>query len=175
MNTKHSPKIIKRRVQGFTLIEIMVVLVIAGILLVSAIILTPGSGQSSLERELQRLTTLLGVARDRAMLEANPYGVVIWSEGYAFYRLSGDWRWIEVLNDSLLKQHEWHESQWPDLFLDGLKVTLATKKPASKPQLYLFADGNTSSFILHLREGVDEKRVLHFDASGEGEIFAAEE
>jgi len=161
--------------RGFTLVELMVVLVIAGILFASAIVLIPGGGQSSLVRELTRFRTLAGIARERAMLEAAPYGIGVWSEGYGFYRLTANWQWRPVTDDKALKERLWTDTQWLDLFLEGLEVNLPSKEAPKNPQIHLFPDGNTTTFTLHLYEGAELKRVLHFNAMGEGEIVASED
>lgn len=159
---------------GFTLIELMVVLVIVGVMFTSAIVFMPGSHREALIRDLERVRVLTGVARDRAMLEANPYGIAIWSEGYAFFRLTGNWQWRPVLDDSALKDRGWDERQWLDLYLDGLKVTLPDKK-ADHPQIHILPDGNMTAFTLHLHEEGESAAILQFDAMGEGEIRARED
>ena len=163
------------RNHGFTLIEIMMVLVIASIIFVSAIVLMPASSQKISEQELQRFNALLSIVHDRAMLEANPYGVAVWSQGYTFYRLKNNWDWDEILSDTLLKQQTWPEGQWAELMLDGIKVNLVRKKNVTKPQIYFFPDGNTTPFLMSLGEGVDGMTTLQFNADGQGEVFAAQE
>ncbi len=165
----------KMAIRGFTLVELMVVLVIAGILFASAIVLIPGGGQGSLVRELTRFKTLTGIARERAMLEASPYGIGVWSEGYAFYRLTGNWQWRQVTDDNALKPRLWPDTQWLDFFLQGLEINLPSNEAPKNPQIHLFPDGNSTTFALHLYEGAELKRVLQFNAMGEGEIVASED
>lgn len=68
--------------RGFTLVEILVVIVIVG-LLASMAILTIGSNpQQLLKQEAQRALAVLQLATDEALLEGREYGLFIDRESY---------------------------------------------------------------------------------------------
>ena len=73
------------RCHGFTLLELMVVLVLMGIIL-SMTTLSVGDGGKyrKLEEEAQRLQTLIGMAREEAILGSKEWRIVFKQDGYRF-------------------------------------------------------------------------------------------
>ncbi len=75
----------KSQQSGFTLLEILIVLVVIGILTTMAgSVLLPGFEQRRLRVQLETLADQLAFAQHRAILSGRPYGVVANDEGYAF-------------------------------------------------------------------------------------------
>jgi general secretion pathway protein H len=76
----------RRSVQrGFTLIEIMVVVMIVGIVAVGAILSLGATGQdSALERERDRLADLMAYGRERGAMLTLEYGIRCGQHGYRF-------------------------------------------------------------------------------------------
>src|SRR5690606_26974026 len=112
------------RSRGFTLIELLVVMVILGSLLSLAVLST---GNSSATRELrdeaQRLSALIGVLADEAVLDNREYGLLIRPEGYRVLAYDEqDGRWSPAAG-----QKEHHLPAWArlELELDGEPLKLA--------------------------------------------------
>jgi len=77
---------------GFTLVELMVVIVIVG-LAASVVVLTMPETGGSLAGEAESFAARAKAARDGAILEARPAAVRIGPGGYAVARrLDGEWR-----------------------------------------------------------------------------------
>jgi type II secretion system protein H len=76
----------RRSVQrGFTLIELMVVVIIIGIVVVGAILSLGATGQdSALERERDRLADLMAYGRERGAMLTLEYGIRCGQHGYRF-------------------------------------------------------------------------------------------
>ncbi|HEL2978023.1 TPA: type II secretion system minor pseudopilin GspH [Stenotrophomonas maltophilia] len=94
--------------RGFTLLELMVVLVIigictAGIGLGLGSLLDPGR---QLRQEGERLAQRLQVARDEARIDGRPLRWQADAAGYRFSRLEGS-RWVTVERDDLLRPQKW--------------------------------------------------------------------
>src|SRR5690606_36245946 len=91
------------RVAGFTLVELMVVLVVLG--LAAAAVSTSLPGQRDALRDADRFGVQLGHARDEALLGARTVEVVADATGYRFRRRRpGGW---EPLEQAPFAAHAW--------------------------------------------------------------------
>ena len=81
-----------RRRNGFTLVELMVVLVIIGLAATAVMLALPEPG-GSLEAEAERFAARAKAARDAAIVEARPVALRVDSGGYVgARRREGEWR-----------------------------------------------------------------------------------
>jgi len=77
---------------GFTLVELMVVLVIVG-LTAAAVVLAMPDPRGALRGEALRLAARADAARERAMMDNRPVALVLKDGGYGFeWRREGEWR-----------------------------------------------------------------------------------
>jgi general secretion pathway protein H len=89
--------------QGFTLIEMMVVLLIMGLLvgLVSAVV-RPDE-RSNLRLEVDRLAELIDIAASESRIGGKSVAWTATATGYRFWRISEGSGWSEITNDDLLR------------------------------------------------------------------------
>jgi len=93
------------RSAGFTLLELMVVLVLIGIIFSFAVLSLRGTDISDLmEQETRRLATLLELAGDEAILRGEELAVNFTEDGYEFLVLQ-DNSWQPSGDDVLLKAY----------------------------------------------------------------------
>ena len=95
-----------RPASGFTLLELMVVIVLAGILIsLVTINITPDPRQQ-LQREAQRVGQLMGLAADESRIRQQP---IVWEadlNGYRFVTDSGGERRL-LTGDDMLRERVW--------------------------------------------------------------------
>ena len=91
----------RRGEKGFTLVELMVVLVIIGLAATAVVLSMPDLG-GSVESEAERFAARAKAARDDAIVTARPIALAVDAGGYAFSRRAGG-RWQAG------DRHDWAE------------------------------------------------------------------
>jgi general secretion pathway protein H len=95
MMTRRNPLISGDDAAGFTLVELMVVLLIIG-LMASVVVFSFPGGSSDLEEDAQRFAARTAALRDNAILQSRPMAVQVTPSGYSFLeRRKGSWLVIE--------------------------------------------------------------------------------
>ena len=138
---------------GFTLIEVLVVVLIIGLLFsVTILAINPGSRDARLEREATRLWRLLSLAAEESLLQARELGVRVADSGYAFYAFdAGEWK--AVAGDKRLREREFPDFVRPEVEIDGLRIVLDETPGAAKPQIMMLSSGELiPDFVIFLRD-----------------------
>lgn len=99
----------KATARGFTLLELLVVLVIAGMLLGLVSFNAMPSERQILQNDAQRIALLLQTARDEAILRNRPILFEADGERYRFL-IRNDNKWEPLAQDDLLREREFKRS-----------------------------------------------------------------
>ncbi|HEX5513684.1 MAG TPA: type II secretion system minor pseudopilin GspH, partial [Gammaproteobacteria bacterium] len=128
--------------RGFTLIEVLVVLVIIGVIVGLASIALGDNRAEELQREARRLQAVLTLAAEEAIVKSRELGVRFDSDGYRFFIPSDEQAWVPVEHD-----REFAARQLPR----PLELTLLTDARAVRsnnrdgnnatPHVYFFTTG----------------------------------
>jgi general secretion pathway protein H len=138
----------RRRPGGFTLVEIMVVMVIIGITLgIVSLNAIPGPKQN-LQAEAQRLALLLQLARDEAIVRNRLVAFEAEPDRYRFM-VRNETRWDLVTRDDLLRERNFKSAPLT-LTLDPpgagstnpLRITFG-REPVDKPFVLTLASGDS--------------------------------
>ncbi len=129
------------RFAGFTLVELLVVVVIIGVVLASVRLGLGGAGaERQLDAEAQRLVQLLRLVGDEALLTGRDYGVVVTGQGYHFVRY-GDGDWQSLQADRVLRARRIAPPLALRVRVDGVSAPIAAGEDAP-PQLLILANGD---------------------------------
>jgi general secretion pathway protein H len=136
------------RDRGFTLVEIMVVMVIVGITLGLASLNAIPSPHQDLQAEAQRLTLLLQLARDEAIVRNRPVTFEATPERYHFL-VRNETRWVPITGDDLLREREFKNGPLTLLLdpasagtVNPLRITFG-REPVDKPFVLVMATGGS--------------------------------
>jgi general secretion pathway protein H len=165
-------------VSGFTLLEVLVVIVIIGIISGMAVVSVKVlGGDHEMEQESARLQAILTQAREDAMLLGTDVGLRIDARGYDFLRYATRReRWEPVDDDQLLRSRDLPEGLNATLRLEGRDVKLKLRDAATAldpvlPQVVVQASGDLVPFeILLQRDGTEERRRITGTLEGRFEV-----
>jgi general secretion pathway protein H len=160
-----------KHARGFTLIEILVVVVIVGLLAVGAVLaIGTGKRDDALETEARRLESLIDYVREHAELTTHEFGLRCEGDRYEFLAFDarrGLWKVAEA--DDVLRERTLPVGLRIRLRIEGREVLLRPPKDTEPllPQVMLFSNGDVTPFELTLgREGSTLQAVLASDDEG---------
>ncbi|MBE9568485.1 MAG: type II secretion system minor pseudopilin GspH [Proteobacteria bacterium] len=155
-----------RRQQGFTLLELLVVVVIVAILFTyTTLAIRSDSAEDIIKQEAQRLDRLVQLALEEAILRGEEYAIEVSLDGYQFLHFV-DNRWQPVTNDKILRPRELPLDMELEMSLEDTEIVIGKAesdartalmndrtlgddeteqeqedKNAAKPQVYLLSSG----------------------------------
>lgn len=145
---------ISRRLHGFTLLELMVVLVIASIMLAIATLNLMPNAQTVLRDESQRLALLL---ENGAMASQAGGQALAWSgtgNSYRFWQRTKEGEWVRIERDNLLHPRALPEAvRIGDVSFNGRRIepgslVLLSPELAAKDFRISLISGNLSSDVV---------------------------
>ena len=160
-----------RREAGFTLIEILVVVVIIAVMTTVAVLSVGVLGKDrGLDEEGDRFTDVVAAATEQAGLEGRDYGIWFGPDRYEVMAyVQRRQRWETVPDDRLYDVHELPTGLAPRLEIEGRPIMLVPQKPDTPlvPQVLIYAGGDSSTYRLQLtREGSEATFVVEGHADG---------
>ncbi|HME40103.1 MAG TPA: type II secretion system minor pseudopilin GspH [Steroidobacteraceae bacterium] len=164
------------RSKGFTLVEILVVIVIIAIMVSLAVLSVGVTGRDAqLDEESRRIEGLVGLLHERALLEGRDFGLRIEPAAYEFvvYEPRRD-RWMKLDQEREFRHRDLPKGLSFQLELDSQIVVikpidnnLTSDATAPAPQVAIAASGEGTPFRLTLsRDGTAAKASVDGDARG---------
>jgi general secretion pathway protein H len=161
---------VARQHAGFTLLELMVVLVIIGIVFGAAMLSMRGDDVATLmQQESQRMETLINLASDEAVIRGEELALRVDQDGYEFMVLA-DTGW-KAANDGMLKKYTMPATVELHLDVSGDSPVLAGKDEdpdrkekqedkAQAPQVYILSSGELTPFSVQFRSDLSRREYL---------------
>jgi general secretion pathway protein H len=156
------PATVAGPVAGFTLLELLVVMVLISIIFTFAMLSMHGDRVSDLmQQESRRMETLLNLASDEAVVKGEELAVRFNHDSYEFMRL-GDSGWSSF-NDGLLKEYRMPADIDLQLDVSGDPPALGKKKDddtADLPQVFILSSGEMTPFSVQFRSSISKREYL---------------
>lgn len=130
------------RARGFTLLEIMVVVVLIGITVTLVALSFDRDVDRVAEREAERFAALLDLVRDESILSGQTLAIEVDEEGRTYRFLRAEESWVPVTGDSILR---------PRTLPEFLNVRLDLPERSSKdaePRVVVRSLGDVAPFVL---------------------------
>ncbi|MNN27508.1 putative type II secretion system protein H precursor [compost metagenome] len=144
----------QRRSQGFTLLELLLVMLLLGIVMSMAGVVFGRDPQRMANQEASLFFQLVQHARHQAVLEGLALGIRIDARGYQLLRATGH-RW-EIAGK--------HRDIDLDLHVEIDGVPVPPGVPGMAPQLVMYGNDEHTPFALHF--GVNDVRLVSVSSDG---------
>ncbi len=154
-----------RHQTGFTLLEILVVLILLGIILSVAVLSAGGGKERELEQEVQRIVRLIELAKEEAVLNRVELAIKFSPNAYEFLRQENE-DWLPYSDHRLFRPRNLGEEYELRLLQDGISVSLQEKDAA---RIMLLSSGEMTPFELYVGLFNSEQR-FHLIGNALGEI-----
>lgn len=178
----------RRDGQGFTLIEVLLVVVLIGVLMgVAVVSLNAEDPERRLLRERERLQAQIQYARLMAESDQIEVGIRLHAEGYEFLRFRpSDRTWLLIAHDPALKPRKTPgiDLSWRDSNAIARPASVSASAPGGnaategvrQPDLLLLSSGETTPGVISL-SSLDDRRLppLELNVTDLGDAYASEE
>ena len=163
---------IKQRLQkGFTLIEILVVMILLGIIMSIAVLSIGNSQSDQLEEDMRRLLQVMRLAHEEAIIKQQTLAIKFSPHGYELLRLDSSGKkkiWIPLTDPPFFQPRTLDEDYEIKLMQDGFSVSL-NEEDAGRVAIYSSGEMTPFELIISLPDSEINYR-LSGDLMGELEI-----
>jgi general secretion pathway protein H len=146
--------------RGFTLLELMVVLVIIGVLLSFVGLSTGGDSRAEqMQREATRLIALIDMASEQAVLRSEQLAIRFGDADYEFMLLQAG-KWAALQDDGPLRARELPRGMELRLELEENPPPGLQAEDTEAPQVFLLSSGEMTPFTLTFSAPESEQRYV---------------
>jgi general secretion pathway protein H len=156
-----------RLTQGFTLLELLVVLLIIGIVVSLATLSVGGNENRALHDEAQRLSALLDLASQESVLNGREMALQVDEQGYEFLIYDDDKQeWTPLEDDEVLRPRELPEDMQISAVVEGQQPEEGKFGQTQASRIWILSSGEMSPFTLSIKLKDGAVYELHGDMLG---------
>lgn len=134
--------------QGFTLIEILVVMILLGIVMTIAVISIGNTQSDQLEEDMRRLLQIARLAHEEAIIRQQTLAIKFSPHGYALQRYEAKGKiWTPLAEPAFFRPRQLDESYEIKLYQDGISVSL---KEEAGGIILMYSSGEMTPFELDI-------------------------
>lgn len=156
----------RTRQSGFTLIEILVVLVVVGLLAALAVMSMGGSSRDrEMENEVRELYLLMQTASEQAILNNTELGLILEEDSYRFVAedQSGEWKQPA---ERMFRARSFPEWLTVTKYIESDTPTISSEEDTEFPDIIFYSSGEATPFELEFLVGRDESRMHTIASDG---------
>ncbi|VAX14510.1 hypothetical protein MNBD_GAMMA24-888 [hydrothermal vent metagenome] len=148
MSGKWQARMPSHRQKGFTLLEILVVIVLLGIIMTVAVISIGNTQSGKLQEDMRRLLQIMRLAQEEAIINQQTLAVKFSIHGYALQRYDRKAKiWVSVTDPDFFRARKLDEDYKIRLVQDGLSVSLSDKDSG---KVLMYSSGEMTPFELDI-------------------------
>ncbi len=152
---------------GFTLIELLLVIAILGVITSISIFAINSAGRNDdLTIDARRLTSLIELSREEAIMQSRDYGIELLEDGYQFLEYIPTLEsWKITINDNLFRERKFSPNIQYDLFIENNAIEINQKQSDPNnidelnlervPHILILSSGDLNPFSLRLFRDVN--------------------
>lgn len=178
LNNRLNNRSLRESQRGFTLLELLLVILIIGIILTFAALSIGRGNERHVEEEMRRLAGLIDLAAQEATLESHELAVQFSGNKYEFLTFA-DNKWQRITQDDTFRPRSLPEEMHLTVKIEGEPVNLATEVSQQTenalPRIYLLSSGEMTPFQLTLKDKTGGNiYLLNGNINGKVEMRVAE-
>lgn len=180
--------------RGMTLIEVLVVLILIVLITTSVALKLNINPEKNMAEEVRRMSALVRLASEQALLQGRDIGISVDSTSYSFYMFDQfQQRWLSLETEKLFRTRTLPGKLRMDISIEDSSVTWPEPEEDSSqnpgddaddsdaepevptPQILLLSSGELTPFDIYFEvDGVTTAFQLHATPDGEREIIRHE-
>jgi len=157
---------------GFTLLELLAVILIIGIIISFASLSIGQNTSRIVQDEAERLHGLIRLAGEEAVLQGRELALEFDHDRYRFL-VWGKEDWQPVTDDQMLRERPLPEAVELELLLEGIEVSFEDKE--NLPRIFIFSSGELTPFNMTLKTDEGEEYLLQGLMNGKLILTRAED
>lgn len=147
---------VRKRANGFTLIEVMIVVVIVAILMGAVAMSIPRDINDLMKEQANRFQAVLSLSKDEAIMQSRELALGFTESGYTFFEFNGN-AWV-VKSDGPFKARRLPSNILSQLYLEGVSISL-DERVEVKPQVFILSSGEMTPFTYELQFPEQDRRI----------------
>ena len=146
----------RKKADGFTLIEVMIVVVIVAILMGAVAMSIPRDINDLMKEQANRFQAVVSLSQDEAIMQSRELALGFTESGYTFFEFN-DSAWV-VKSEGPFKAQKLPQNILSQLYLEGVSVSL-DERVEVKPQVFILSSGEMTPFTYEFQLPEQDRRI----------------
>jgi general secretion pathway protein H len=157
---------------GFTLIEIMVVVVIVAVISSAVVPMMTKNADDVLTEQAERFVALVNLAQNEAILQSRQLGLQVDAQGYSFLKQDDEGKYWTPFSEGPFRKRKFSSGIKTALYVEDVDMSFGQDGVDSEgkkkviPQIFLLSSGEMTPFRYEFAFSTGSRLRVSFDAIG---------